>query len=365
MALVQEIIATRTPELTLAYRNVVMLAAGFKASRDANGIEHLHPVPCVIFVVKHKWLSDHDGPPQQLLPARLLTYGTVAGKQQLYAIPTDVQLAQGFIGGRAFADSCVSIEDAQFPLPGALTCAVHAVGAGPQHQRLALSAMHVLNPVASTSQPVGGIAFSDVGTSPQLRGQSSSWGGHLNANTGNAFDAQLARNVDANWFNSIYHGWNLSRQRPYVKTDAEFYALVEEMRFQIIAPDNHPAATSRPRGMMLAQFSAMVTGLPLQYEVRYLGNFSRVQLKHSLLIKLQIDDKCPAPIDGDSGSAVVTWWPDDNSTVFVGMFIGSHDQGALERIAYVIPAWELFKLENWQGALPPSTTALVPSFSMR
>ena len=72
MALVREIVTTRARELTLGYRNVAAVLAGFKASTAADG-EALYPQPCVVFVVKRKWASADDGNPEQRLPARLLT----------------------------------------------------------------------------------------------------------------------------------------------------------------------------------------------------------------------------------------------------------------------------------------------------
>ena len=74
MALVREIVATRARELTMAYRNVAAVLAGYKASTAADG-EELYPRPSVVFVVKRKWTSADAGPPEQRLPARLLTYG--------------------------------------------------------------------------------------------------------------------------------------------------------------------------------------------------------------------------------------------------------------------------------------------------
>lgn len=364
MALVREIVATRAAELTLAYRSVVMVTAGFKAREDGSGRTQVHAEPCVIFVVKRKWSAGRPGPLEQRLPARLLTYGGAGGARQLYAVPTDVQPARGFIGAGTRADGCVRLDDADpvFRLPGTLSCAVRAVGAGAAGRRLALSAMHVLNPVPPQALPQGGVMFADIGAGGQQRGSSSDWGGHIDGNTGSAFDVQLAEGVDAGWFNAAYHGWVLSKARPYVKLE-EFDGLAATMRFVIVTPDNHPQAPQRPREAMLAQYSATVgEELPLEYQVRQGGGFSRVLLHHRTLIKLDVAADCPAPISGDSGSAVLSWWP-DGSNVFVGVFIASLDSPGFERVAYVIPAWEVFDVERW-SSLPPGTTKLVPGFHL-
>ena len=75
MALAREIAEVRGRELTLAYRNVVAVAAGFRARLNERGEEELHPQPCVVFVVKRKWRAGRDEDPAQRLPDRMLTYG--------------------------------------------------------------------------------------------------------------------------------------------------------------------------------------------------------------------------------------------------------------------------------------------------
>ena len=110
MALVREIVATRAAELTLAYRNVVAVVAGFRAQRNAVGDEELHPQPCVIFMVRQKWAAGQEADAAQRLPSRLLAYGPCLGRSRavvrcLYAVPTDVQPALRHMGARARASA--------------------------------------------------------------------------------------------------------------------------------------------------------------------------------------------------------------------------------------------------------------------
>jgi Tripartite tricarboxylate transporter family receptor len=138
-----------------------------------------------------------------------------------------------------------------------------------------------------------------------------------------------------------------------------FDELAATMRFLILAPDNHPKHLGQAREPMLAQFMALAHGgLPVDYQVRWQGTLQSAPIRHPELILMRVLEDCPAPESGDSGSAVVTWWP-DGSIVLVGMLIASGDGPGLERVAYVNPAWQLFDLLNW-SRLPSGTIELVP-----
>ena len=323
----------------------------------------MHPEPCVIFVVRRKWAEGASGPVAQRLPSRLLTYGVDGGAHRLFAVPTDVQPASWFVGGAARASGCVRLDDPvpAFRLPGTIACGVRAEGAVPAVPALGLSAMHVLSPVAADPLPASGAAFTAVGGGDAVRGRSAPWGGAIDADSGRGFDAQLAQIDDARWFNDAYRGWKLSRARPYVVARDAFDELAATRRFLILAPDNHPLAAGVPREPMLAQFTAMAhEELPLEYQVRRGGALHKVLIRHPELIRLRVLDDCPLPLRGDSGSAVLSWWPDD-SVVFVGLFIASGDGPGLDRVAYAIPSWQLFDPLNWRR-LPPGTSALTPRF---
>jgi hypothetical protein len=365
MALVREIVATRSRELTLAYRNVVAVLAGYKAARadDGGGVQ-VRPEPCVIFAVKRKWPAAGEGPAEQALPGRLLCFGGDGGARRPYAVPTDVQPAAWFYGASTRSTACVNVDDTdpRFRLPGTLTCGVRLHGAA--GAPLALSAMHVLSPAARQALPAAGAELLGVAAGPAVRGHSAAWGGHMDGDAGTAFDAQLAEIDDTVWFNAAFAGLELAPGRPYVATPREFDELAAGMRFQILAPDNHPqhggAAAREP---MLAQYVAEVPAkLPIVvYGLRLNGLFQKIALSHRELLVLHVLESCPPPLGGDSGSAVVTWWP-DGRMVLAGMFIASHDNGEQARVCYVVPAWQLFHLDNWH--LPPGTALIEPSFTL-
>jgi hypothetical protein len=365
MALVREIVATRARELTLAYRNVAAVLAGYKASTAAEG-EELYPRPCVVFVVKRKWTSADTGTPEQRLPARLLTYGPAAAGagadlagRVLYAVPTDVQLAQHYIGARAQAAGCITVADPDpvCNLPGTLTCwvRIHSLSGGAP-QRLGLSAMHVLSPVPRLSLPAQGADFRAFGAPPVVRGSSLHWGGQMNLDTGQVFDAQCAAMADSAWLDSAYAGWQLSATDPFLTSPAAFDRLAPYTLFRILVPDNHPAAAGAVRPPVLAQFRAMVGAeTDIAYQVRRSGQRFEVPLHHAELIVLQLQANGPPTLSGDSGSAVLAVQA-DGSNVFVGMHIA-----AAQGLSYVLPAWQLFDPARW-STLPAGTVALVPSF---
>lgn len=370
MALAHEIVSTRAAELTLAYRNVVAVMAGYRARGDASGQEHLMPEASVIFVVRRKWSAAQTREAlagtlaAQHLPERLLTWGPAtdgSGRRVLYAVPTDVQAAARFAGASAQSASCVMVQDAQFPLPGTLTCGVRLQGAdGPP---LALSAMHVLSPAPPGSSPVPQLPFVDPQGGPALRGRSTPWGGHLDRASRTAFDVQLAQVGDAAWFNAAFTGWALSPTMPYVSGRDLFDTLSQSRMFRILVPDNHPAH-GQARPPVLAQFNSHVApAFTIAYTFRTPAGLTRVALHHAELLLLTVAPGSIPPISGDSGSAVLCTGLDGAPTL-VGMYIarGPGDPAG-ERQAYVLPAWQLFDPAVWSG-LPPGTMALEPTFGL-
>lgn len=248
MALVREIVATRATELTLAYRNVVGVVAGYKSRRNADGAEELHPEPCVIFMVKRKWLPHETGENAQRLPVRLLAYGgdpTQPAQKParcLYAVPTDVQLAALHVGARSQAHGAVNVVDEvpRFVLPGTLTCGVRLRGAATGESRFAISAMHVLNPVPQQTDAHGGADFKAIAAPGEARGITAPWGGHLDADLGDGFDAQLAVVHDRAWFNDAFAPLNLSAQQPFVAAPDLFDDLAATRSFRIVVHEDQP-----------------------------------------------------------------------------------------------------------------------------
>jgi len=370
MALVREIVATRAPELTLAYRNVVAVVAGYKAREGASGAEELHPEPCVIFITKRKWKPGQAGDPEQRLPTQLLTYGPAPAQpgqapgRCMYAVPTDVQLAARHAGARARASAAVRVSDPTpaFCLPGTLTCGVRLQGAAPAESAYALSAMHVLSPVASQVDAIGGAGFRALLPPGAVQGTSATWGGHLDGLAGQGFDAQLAALKDRAWFNAAFAPHRLSNRLPYVPAADQFDDLAATHTLNILVPTGQPNAPAGPRGEVLAQFSKYV-GLEWRifYELRVGGVARPLGIAQPELLLLAVHPSCPAPVSGDSGSAVVCE-NDDGSFTLVGMYIASGPEGA-ERDAYVLPAWQLFDPANWRH-LPAGTLALNPTFAL-
>lgn len=365
MALAREIVATRRAELTRAYGNVAMVTAGYKARTDLQGVAQIHAEPCVVFVVKRKWPAPAAGAPGQALPDRLLVYGGQGAARVLYAVPTDVQDAQWLLGGVARAQSCVDVDAVQPGLrqAGALTCAVRLRSAGGAEQAgFALSAMHVLTPVSSDPTPMKGATLRNVGPGGAVRGSSTRWGGHLDADRVSGFDVQLARISDSDWLAQAFAGVQLAPDLPYLVAPDAFDALAATMRFQILAPLNHPDHLAQSRLPMLAQFAVMAGDeLAILYQLNYKGIAQRVSIRHRELIVLRVLPDCPAPDFGDSGAGVITWWPDGRA-VLAGMFIASGDGPERERVAYVLPAWRLLDPAEWDR-LPAGTVELVPSLA--
>ncbi|BFO55386.1 hypothetical protein [Acidovorax sacchari] len=360
MQLAREIVTTRAAELCLAYRNLIMVTAGLRSRQGRNGWQEVHDETCILLVVKRKWRSSIPEARGQMLPRHLLTFGDVDGQRVLLAIPTDVQPARWFAGAVARSASAVNVEDPDQPAAGTMTCGMRLYG-NKSPGVMALSALHVLSPFPAIDKiaPGAGSGTRSVGAEAKI-GTSSRWGGVL-VRTGVSFDAQLATVTDPKWRPMAFAGLSLSAARPYVADRAVFDAMTTTKRFQILAPSNHPKHLGSPRSPMIAQFVAYIHDeLPIDYWVRTPAGIATVGIRHRELLKLRIMEDCPPPEDGDSGSAVVTWWPDGSMTL-VGMFIASPEDKTMAREAYVLPAWQLFNLDNWD-ALPPGTTRMVPTF---
>lgn len=366
MALARDIVTSRARELTLAYRNVAAVLVGYKARTGASG-EELHPLPCVVFVVKRKWTVPEEGAADQRLPERLLVHGGVqvgAGadstERVLYAVPTDVQPAHRYLGARAQSAGCISVADPDpvCNLPGTLTCwvSIHNQAGGAQ-QRVALSAMHVLSPVPLSASPAHGAEFSALGGSSVVRGTTLRWGGRMDPSTGQAFDAQCAAVAGSAWLDGAYAGWQLSAADPFLTSPAALDRLAPHTVFRILVADNHPAAGGTARPPVLAQFRAMVgPETDIDYQVRRDGHRFEVPLHHAELIVLQLQPDAAPTLSGDSGSAVLALNA-DGTVVLVGMHIAGG-----KGLSFVLPAWQLFDPARW-CALPAGTVALVPSFN--
>lgn len=354
MAMARKLAQEHGAALKLAHEGLTTVAAGYRAQRDVNGRAMVYPEPCVILGVRQKWDSPQAGPPAQRLPRLLILHRAHNGKPEPYAVPTDVQPADWFHGAVARTSGSVWVDEPQSH--GTLTCAVQLrTAAGTQH--LALSAMHVLSPWTHMDLAApGGDVVERAGAGAV--GITASWSGALRQDA-DSFDAQLADIANPQWFNTAFSQWALPAVTPYVRSPEEFDALTETQSLRILAPDNHPAFPGR--GPMVAQFRSYAgSDVPITYKVRLGGVRMRMYVHHSQLVQLEVTRTSPAPAEGDSGSAVLIWRL-DGTLALAGMFIASLQCDA-GRVAYMLPAWELFKLANWVS-LPVGTTRMTPRFS--
>ncbi|MGS0755720.1 hypothetical protein ACVBEH_14210 [Roseateles sp. GG27B] len=87
--LANELAQTRGPELTRAYRSVVMVSAGFKKTQH-QGTHRLTLAPCVVFIVRRKWTAEQtDASHAQHLPRWLVVYpSTTVSAARLRCPPT-------------------------------------------------------------------------------------------------------------------------------------------------------------------------------------------------------------------------------------------------------------------------------------
>jgi hypothetical protein len=364
MALVREVVETRSAELVLAYRGLVMVSAGYRSRRDEAGNAWLHPEPCVVFVVKRKWSDAKRGPQQQKLPPRLLTFGPgpSRAKRVLYAVPTDVQIAATYARGRALGGSCASVA-APVPsgtLPGTLTCGVVLTPASRPARAFALSAMHVLSALPKQALPAPNNNFIEVDPKPSWNGTSLAFGGHIDAQRGHAFDVQLGVVSSEAALRAAFGGLRLSPTRPYVTGRETFDTLAHQRQFAILVPSNHPQIPNA-RGPLLAQFATFAgSSLPLEYQVMIGGVLRKVLVRHDELIVMRMVPGASTPVLGDSGSAVVTRWP-DGSFVFVGMLIAASTP-APQAPVFVLPAWRLLDPDLWTQR-PGGVSAFTPHLS--
>lgn len=369
LELARHVSKSRGRALVQQHAALRMVTAGYRARRAGRGDYALHPLPVVILVVQEKQAEDALGT-DEVLPRHVFVDDWAGAPGMLLAVPTDVQPAKWFQGAVARAAGVVDVQvDAGPEWPacsdrGTLTCAVRLdTDAGSLH--FGLSALHVLSPSTRPVLPApdAGARLAPCGGDGNAIGASAPWGGHLqDASTGaTSFDAQLAALADAAWFCDAHQGLRLSPTRPCVPSREAFEALAPERRFLVLAGSNHPLRLNREERPVVAQFNSYAYHeVLLGYKVLRGGFTSIMDVSHAELLRLQVSEDSPPPHAGDSGAAVVTWWPDGEMTL-AGMFIASHE-GELARTIYVLPAWQLFKLRNWR-ALPPGTTGLTPSFT--
>ncbi len=351
--LANELALTRGAELTLAYRSVVMVSAGFKKTRR-RGSHRLTLAPCVVFIVRRKWTADQtDNSHAQHLPQWLVAYAEHGGERRPFALATDVQEEAAFSGAVARGHGATWTDPPGRPWEiGAIACAIelaHDDGV----ETCLLSAQHVFTPSADVDAGTleGGLPvrpLDDLGHSlaqPTLA-VTLVWGGILRGEQDPhppSFDVQVARLVDVASARQIIGTPTLNTAEPWVTSLQRLLQLNAQHWLNLIVPQNHPDGCGR--APMKAQLDCVLP-LPfaIQYRVRRGSQPSSAWIYHEGLLKLQVEGPL-CPLGGDSGSAVVVAH-DDGSATLVGLYIGGN-----QAAAYVIPAWQLFDARLYH-ALP-------------
>ena len=354
MRLAREVATTRAADLTLAYKNVIMVAIGHKKRSNTLGRERLVRVPCVVLVVRKKWSKDKDAQAgAQLIPKRLLSYADVDGERLLCAVPTDVQPEDRFSGVTPHSARAVFVDDGIVkPEFGTVTCAVE-VTAGSKKKRHVLSARHVFNPVPeiaglsiTASVPLAPLLSVASPPGAPVIGRSEAIGGALRDHPDPSFDVQLAQIDDASWpvVRLMLAEMPLSVTEPFVASAERFDDLVASRRFEILVPDNQPNAGMKPRATYSAAWETTLgNAFAFDYPVRVHGIRKFCSVSHWELLKLSVANQ-RVPLAGDSGSPVVMW-NDDGTCTLVGMHIAG---AGGEPVSYAIPSWQLFNVDNYE-----------------
>ena len=351
--LANELALTRGPELTLAYRSVVMVSAGFKKTQQ-QGSPRLTLAPCVVFIVRRKWKPGQSASrPAQDLPRWLVAYADQDGERLPFALPTDVQEETAFIGAVAQGHGATWTEPPGRPWEiGAIACAVELAHDNGVETCL-LSAQHVFTPEADVDSGTveGGLLVRPLDslgarlTLPTLA-ITRAWGGLLRGEQDPhlaSFDVQLAQFTDIDSARQVVGAPTLLATEPWVPDLKRLLQLNAQHWLHLVVPQNHPDGCGR--APLKAQLDSVLP-LPfaISYRVRHGRQRSSVWVYHQGLLKLQIEGPL-WPLAGDSGSAVVVPH-DDGSATLVGLYIGGNQSAA-----YVIPAWQLFDARLYQ-ALP-------------
>ncbi len=349
MSLVRELVTTRAAELTLAYRNVVMVAAGHKKRSDARGREKLTRKACVVFVVRDKWDKSLDTlAERQLIPGRLLAYATLAERRVLCAVPTDVQHERDFYDILPQSQRAVFPDDPSLEF-GTITCVVRL-----RQSSHVLSCRHVLSPIpevaagaVTSSKGFAQLLSADNPPGGARIGASESFAGPLLEAPSISFDAQLG-SIDESarpLLRTLMVEMPLSAQEPFVASPERFDELRASRDFEILVPDNHPDAGMKPRPTYAASFDIHLDdGFHFAYPVRVNGKNTTRRVSHWELMKFKIAAQ-RSTLPGDSGSPLVTWNPNGTCTL-----VGMHIAGAKGASAsYAIPSWQLFSAGNYLG----------------
>lgn len=362
LTLAREICTARGRELTLAYKNLLKLAPGFRRqNRRANdpGTPAKTSFVCIVLMVKHKLALDKDS--KQLLPRWLITYGQYNGIRQPFAIATDVREADTYHLARAHRGVVWSQAGDYQPQRGTFACvATLAFDGGTQ--RCLLSAQHVFSPY-----PRGDAAVIDGGhpicpddangkmDADAPMATSQAWGGLIYDNQDwhwPSLDVQLAT-IDNEERVSEQAAVRRLNAHAYAKSWEEVVELSTHGAFLVLVP-NHVGMP--PRGNLPCYLDLLPQlNWPIEYDLAYPDGVHARQVYHKELLGFTCDvGACPE--GGDSGSAIV-FEHDDGTMTIVAMYIGGNSYNN----AWGIPAWCLFDLQTYWKQYPFGSTQLSPA----
>lgn len=358
--LAREVALTRGTEITLAYRNVILVTSGFKKSQR-RGAHRLTNEPCVVFVVRRKWSAEKTvAEHPQHLPRWLVAYAEHGGERKPFALATDVQHESAFFGARAHGVGGIWLEpQGAQRANGAIACAVEVRDAAGS-ERCLLSAQHVFSPEPDVDalRVAGGLEVLplDGGGSPlnaPVIALTRPWGGVLRGEEDPelpSFDVQLARLENTAAASRIVGAPRLSATEPVVASYQRLVQLGAAQRLKLVVPRNRSDVAAR--APLKARVDCLLErAFALFYDVRRGATRTEAWLYHEGLVKLEVEGPL-VPLAGDSGSAVVI--PNgDGSATLIGLYIGG--KGAA---AYIIPAWELLDTRNYWSC--PSGAHLLP-----
>ena len=349
MALALEIARSRQSELTLAYRNVVSVAAGFRQRNHAQ----LTREPCVIFVVRRKWAARRRT--QQALPEHLLTYADIDHRRELMAVPTDVQIEPAYLHIRAQGASAVTVDNGSERGTGTLTCMVEASGGDAEPQRLLMSALHVLSISvdADAAQLPSGARVDQRHSAPPGGARlalSSAAGGRYATGDEMGFDVQLAEPAaeSASRIAQALGDLPFDAAQSSVTSFQHLLQLIDQdLALEAAVPSSQDGTASDARPALAVRLrSLQLRSVPIHYKFMVGGQFGEWPMLHAELLELEVLGGA-STLPGDSGCAVVCWF-DQQRCCLIGMHIaGDVEQG----LSYAIPAWQLFDVRNYFGSL--------------
>lgn len=348
MALALEIAHSRQAELTLAYRNVVSVAAGFRQRSDGQATLE----PCVIFVVRRKWSARRRS--QQALPGHLLTYADIDHVRALVAVPTDVQREPAYLQIRTQGASAVSVNSGSERGSGALTCMVECSGGDAAPHRLLMSALHVLSisvDADAAELPSGAQVCQRQGAADgACLALSCAAGGRFATGHQTGFDVQLAEPLADSVASVAQALGDLPFDGPQASVTSfeHLLQLIDQgLVLEAAVPSNRNGSAAALRSALAVRLrSLQLHSLPIHYRFKVGGQFGDWPMLHAELLEFELLGGA-ATQPGDSGCAVVCWL-DEQRCCLVGMHIAADvEQG----LSYVIPAWQLFDVRNYFGSL--------------